>query len=162
MHGHGDKPYLCRYDDCDRSIEGNGFPRRWNLQDHMKRVHSDSGPSSAGYASPSASSTSSPPPAKATHALRKKRMSDTPQVVSTKRTKPSKMACKLASKADMDASLLSTGGPKRQTQKHWQQQHITVAEPLDGLDPQGFFEYQHITTDYNGLDLHLLDVGQVF
>ncbi|QSZ29345.1 hypothetical protein DSL72_003859 [Monilinia vaccinii-corymbosi] len=41
MHGHGDKPFLCKYDGCERGVTGNGFPRRWNLYDHMKRVHND-------------------------------------------------------------------------------------------------------------------------
>ncbi|KAF2278732.1 uncharacterized protein EI97DRAFT_217765 [Westerdykella ornata] len=44
MHGHGSRPHLCRFADCDRSIPGNGFPRRYNLFDHMKRVHDYSGP----------------------------------------------------------------------------------------------------------------------
>ena len=57
MHGHGDKPYMCTYPDCDRSIQGNGFPRRWNLQDHMKRVHDYSVPSANGRASPTLSET---------------------------------------------------------------------------------------------------------
>lgn len=39
MHGHGDRPHLCEYTGCDRSLPGNGFPRRYNLFDHMKRVH---------------------------------------------------------------------------------------------------------------------------
>ncbi|KAL1297381.1 hypothetical protein AAFC00_004920 [Neodothiora populina] len=39
LHGHGQKPYLCKYDKCERSIPGNGFPRNYNLMDHMKRVH---------------------------------------------------------------------------------------------------------------------------
>lgn len=43
MHGHGSKPHLCSYSDCDRSIPGNGFPRRYNLFDHMKRVHDFTG-----------------------------------------------------------------------------------------------------------------------
>ncbi|KAL2752612.1 hypothetical protein ACRALDRAFT_2112831 [Sodiomyces alcalophilus JCM 7366] len=42
MHGHGDKPFLCTYEGCDRSVPGNGFPRQWNLRDHMRRVHNDS------------------------------------------------------------------------------------------------------------------------
>ena len=37
MHGHGEKPYACPFDDCDRSERG--FPRKWNLADHMRRVH---------------------------------------------------------------------------------------------------------------------------
>lgn len=55
MHGHGDKPYLCTYDGCERSISGNGFPRHWNLRDHMRRVHNDPGPSRS-------SNSGSPPP----------------------------------------------------------------------------------------------------
>lgn len=43
MHGHGDKPYLCAYEGCERAIHGNGFPRQWNLRDHMRRVHNDNG-----------------------------------------------------------------------------------------------------------------------
>lgn len=39
MHGHGDRPHLCLYPGCERSIPGNGFPRRYNLFDHMRRVH---------------------------------------------------------------------------------------------------------------------------
>ncbi|KFY76489.1 hypothetical protein V499_03911 [Pseudogymnoascus sp. VKM F-103] len=39
MHGHGEKPFLCTAENCDRAILGNGFPRHWNLRDHMKRVH---------------------------------------------------------------------------------------------------------------------------
>ncbi|KAG6105925.1 hypothetical protein E4U31_001132 [Claviceps sp. LM219 group G6] len=43
LHGHGDKPFLCVYDGCERAVPGNGFPRQWNLRDHMKRVHNDHG-----------------------------------------------------------------------------------------------------------------------
>ena len=39
MHGHGENPNLCHFSSCERSIPGNGFPRRWNLRDHMRRVH---------------------------------------------------------------------------------------------------------------------------
>jgi hypothetical protein len=41
MHGHGDKPYFCTYKGCERNVPGNGFPRYWNLRDHIKRVHND-------------------------------------------------------------------------------------------------------------------------
>lgn len=39
MHGHGAKPFLCIFEGCERAHENHGFPRRWNLLDHMKRVH---------------------------------------------------------------------------------------------------------------------------
>ena len=55
MHGHGAKPHLCTYKDCERSLPGNGFPRRYNLFDHMKRVHDYKAP-----VSPPAPSTEIP------------------------------------------------------------------------------------------------------
>lgn len=39
MHGHGERPFACELQGCDRSFSGNGFPRHWNLRDHMRRVH---------------------------------------------------------------------------------------------------------------------------
>lgn len=39
MHNHGHNPYVCLFQNCDRAKEGNGFPRRWNQRDHMKRMH---------------------------------------------------------------------------------------------------------------------------
>ncbi|KAK9416213.1 hypothetical protein SUNI508_09793 [Seiridium unicorne] len=56
MHGHGDKPYLCTYEGCDRAVPGCGFPRNWNLRDHMRRVHNDNGTS---LSMPTASHSSS-------------------------------------------------------------------------------------------------------
>ncbi|KFA55760.1 hypothetical protein S40293_01943 [Stachybotrys chartarum IBT 40293] len=58
LHGHGDKPFLCVYEGCERAVLGNGFPRQWNLRDHMKRVHNDHG--SAG-GSPPSSAPAQPP-----------------------------------------------------------------------------------------------------
>jgi len=52
MHGHGEKPFLCTFEGCERGVLGNGFPRHWNLCDHMKRVHNRS-PSPTGTAKPS-------------------------------------------------------------------------------------------------------------
>ncbi|GAB7340350.1 hypothetical protein MBLNU457_6796t2 [Dothideomycetes sp. NU457] len=43
LHGHGTKPNLCPYPDCDRSRPERGFPRAYNFRDHMKRVHKDRG-----------------------------------------------------------------------------------------------------------------------
>lgn len=63
MHGHGDKPYLCTYEGCDRASPGNGFPRQWNLRDHMRRVHNDNGSSLNLSAVATATSGASPPPA---------------------------------------------------------------------------------------------------
>ena len=43
MHGHGEKPFSCPHEGCERSEPGNGFPRKWNLADHMRRVHNLTG-----------------------------------------------------------------------------------------------------------------------
>lgn len=65
MHGHGAKPFLCKFEGCERAHENHGFPRRWNLLDHMKRVHgySASEPSNKSD-SPSPSDSSSHNPRK--------------------------------------------------------------------------------------------------
>ncbi|KAH6850043.1 hypothetical protein B0I37DRAFT_103209 [Chaetomium sp. MPI-CAGE-AT-0009] len=76
MHGHGEKPYLCTYEGCERSIAGHGFPRQWNLRDHMRRVHNDNG---------TAAQPASPPPSGATASRGRKRKSDVPE----KQEKPS-------------------------------------------------------------------------
>lgn len=39
MHGVGEWLYLCPAQGCSRGVPGQGFPRHWNLVDHMKRVH---------------------------------------------------------------------------------------------------------------------------
>jgi hypothetical protein len=58
LHGHGEKPFLCQYDGCERGLPGNGFPRQWNLKDHMKRVHNDHG--SASGSPPAVTATAQP------------------------------------------------------------------------------------------------------
>jgi hypothetical protein len=65
MHGHGDKPFLCTYDGCERGVAGNGFPRHWNLRDHMKRVHNDPG-------QPKSNASGSPPPSGPTKGKKRK------------------------------------------------------------------------------------------
>jgi hypothetical protein len=35
----GRQSHLCHYTECERSIPGRGFPRRYNLFDHLRRVH---------------------------------------------------------------------------------------------------------------------------
>lgn len=73
MHGHGDKPFLCTYDGCERGVPGNGFPRHWNLRDHMKRVHNDPGQPKS-----NASATGSPPPSGPTKG-KKRKAGDNPE-----------------------------------------------------------------------------------
>lgn len=91
MHGHGAKPFLCKFEGCERAHENHGFPRRWNLLDHMKRVHgySASEPSNnSDSPSPSDSSSHKDP----TNGQRKRRTPSPMENVVAKRAKvtPSK------------------------------------------------------------------------
>ena len=71
MHGHGDKPFLCTYEHCERAVAGNGFPRHWNLRDHMKRVHNDPGTSRS-------NASNTPPPPSGRGKKRKTEATDSP------------------------------------------------------------------------------------
>ena len=79
MHGHGDKPFLCEYEGCDRGLTGNGFPRHWNLMDHMKRVHNDPGKPR--------SNTGSPPASGPAPKGKKRKAGDSPEAPSEKSQK---------------------------------------------------------------------------
>lgn len=68
MHNH--KEVLCRIQDCERSFPGKGFPRKWNANDHMKRVHRYTPPedsNSGDASSPSSSSVDMPYPVRSGH-----------------------------------------------------------------------------------------------
>jgi hypothetical protein len=105
MHGHGEKPYLCTYEGCERSLPGHGFPRQWNLRDHMRRVHSDNG-TSAQAASPPPSGTTN------TAARGRKRKNDSQdkqasQEKSSSRKSSNKAAAETAANAAKAAELQS-------------------------------------------------------
>ncbi|KAL4809934.1 hypothetical protein BDV18DRAFT_156308 [Aspergillus unguis] len=84
LHGHGDNPHLCLFDGCDRSIPGYGFPRRWNLFDHMRRVHDYA--SSERPSSPDTSPITSQPKKKETSG-RKRRVTGVSGAQTMKRTR---------------------------------------------------------------------------
>jgi hypothetical protein len=52
MHGHGEKPFLCTFEGCERGVPGNSFSRRRYVDKHMKRVHNRSPSLPPGTAKP--------------------------------------------------------------------------------------------------------------
>ncbi|CAI6332942.1 unnamed protein product [Periconia digitata] len=63
LHGHVLNPNLCYYPNCERSMAGKGYRRRYNLIHHMKRVHKYTEPSSSRHeTSDTVSLRKSPPP----------------------------------------------------------------------------------------------------
>lgn len=103
MHGHGDKPYLCTYEGCDRAVPGNGFPRNWNLKDHMRRVHNDNG-SSVGAPSTSPVSQVVSQSHKDSKS-RKRKSKDLSEIVSSSRRQSSRSAEVAAARAAEQAMV---------------------------------------------------------
>ena len=171
MHGHGEKPHLCTFQDCDRSVPGNGFPRRWNLFDHMKRVHDYTG-------SPSSSSSSSPTPSTAssvhgtaTLALGKRRPSSPMQVDPPKRTKSTTgnrppIGCKVAIKAGKTPAVASSQGKRQSMQKMFYEQKAILAAQLERLDPNDAPASDQLHADCQilqtiGVNIRRQDAGQL-
>ncbi|KAK1756135.1 zinc finger protein GLI2 [Echria macrotheca] len=100
MHGHGEKPYLCTYEGCERSQPGHGFPRQWNLRDHMRRVHNDNG---------TTTQAASPPPSGAAASARgRKRKNEVSEKSSSQEKSSSrKSSTKAAAEAAKAAELQS-------------------------------------------------------
>ena len=88
MHNH--KEVLCRIRECERSFPGKGFPRKWNANDHMKRVHRYTPPedsNSGDGSSPSSSSVDMPYPASSCARRSGKKATSPSEVPRSKKTK---------------------------------------------------------------------------
>lgn len=110
FHGHGDNPHLCLFEGCDRAIPGNGFPRRWNLYDHMKRVHDYTASESSGSPEDASAPTASPTSSKKDSTTRKRKVTRPISGSQTmKRTRSTQSASATTSKP--------TGSSNNSTQK---------------------------------------------
>ncbi len=149
MHGHGAKPHLCTYEDCERSIPGNGFPRRWNLYDHMRRVHDYTGPpSSNGSASPALSSSSSQYQSTSGQAFRKRKTSAASDTQPPRKRKAAAMA---RSRSDMRRLPTSSATQDRQLhnmETEWREHQARLRLRMDCLqDPDDSLSFEQITAD---------------
>lgn len=141
MHGHGDKPHLCTYQDCERAIVGNGFPRRWNLYDHMRRVHGYTGSaSSPGSTSPTPSSASSFSQGQATLAVRKRRTSSPPKAEALKKTKSNNSSKPVV-------STVPQGRQRPSMQMIFQQHKAAINARMAALDPTDALGMEQIHAD---------------
>lgn len=143
MHGHGEN--LCYFPACERSQPGNGFRRRWNLGDHMKRMHNYTGPAfSAGSSSPTPSSTSS-----LYHGIpsKRRRPSNASQGEGTKRTKP-KSSTRPSSKSAKTIAPASSHRKQRQTMdKMFHEKKAALALGLENLDPKDIRASEQLYAD---------------
>ncbi|PFH58455.1 hypothetical protein XA68_13661 [Ophiocordyceps unilateralis] len=147
LHGHGDKPFLCMYEGCERAVTGNGFPRQWNLRDHMKRVHNDHG--SAGGSPPSATVAQ---PSKG-----RKRKTDVPEPQTTASRKASVKNMPVAEPVQPSSKPLL---------EQWLDHRRVVEDMVRGLDkPEDSRSLQQITEVQKRLApvgaLLLVEIGDI-
>ncbi|KAI9734581.1 MAG: hypothetical protein M1834_002182 [Cirrosporium novae-zelandiae] len=167
MHGHGEKPHLCQYPDCDRALAENGFPRRWNLYDHMRRVHGykDPAPSSKGSSSPT-SSHGGTRPQKAVATTKKTKAGRVAKSVAVKRTK---------SVASVRSNIVSAKPPSPELRpgqsqnmhREWIKYKNLLAENLRSLEaPSDWTTHEQLIADMNilnsiGVHYRRAEAGQV-
>lgn len=124
LHGHGTKPFLCPYEDCDRAQHGNGFPRQWNLRDHMKRVHNDTG---SGFNDSTENEPLEPVTRPQPSSVGRKRKTEASQSTSSERKSVQRAPASVNPKVDPIKPLL----------EQWQEHHRTLQNIVTGLNTPG-------------------------
>ena len=141
MHGHGEKPFRCDFPDCSRYLDG--FPRRWNARDHMKRIHNHIPADSLSRShSPTSSTASSQSNGKVIVHARKRRTSSISKPESSKRSK--------SGEARETAKAVKAKSQKLKLQslkKEWNEQHLALKERLNNLDPTKALNTDQIATE---------------
>jgi len=146
-HGHGKKPHLCAFLECDRSVPGNGFPRHWNRSDHMKRVHDyDEAASSNGSELSTISSANSFDQDTGTLASRRRRTSSASRAKPRKQTKSS--TSKLINASKGLAASTSYEKQRLFMEQQWLKQKVAVKDCLDRLNPDDTLGWEKINNDY--------------
>jgi hypothetical protein len=128
LHGHGENPHLCHFPGCERAQERNGFPRKWNLKDHMKRVH--------GWEESDDSPSGSPPAVsqKSGHPTRKRKGTSPVASVQMKRQS--------SSQAKARAASISFHQSSQQHQQHAVDPAYPVTTKWSGYAYQGNFNFK--------------------
>lgn len=164
MHGHGENPHLCRFPSCDRSIPGNGFPRRWNLHDHMRRVHDftcsekasspEGSPITTGKSSASASPSSSASSKKREGTVRKRK-----SVVSGTQTIKRARAnqAQAQTQAAMKAAQAHTDQQLREAEKSYYDCLSDIKTDLSNINPQNPAMHERINARLQELHTHALN-----
>ncbi|KAI1810982.1 hypothetical protein GGS20DRAFT_579454 [Poronia punctata] len=150
MHGHGDKPYLCTYEGCERSSPGSGFPRQWNLRDHMRRVHSDNGTSVTGQTAPAASTTGA-----SAQAAKGRKRKNKDSVDATTSTTSRKQASKSAQAAEAAAAAKAAEQPLID---EWYQHQKALQAYLEVYNAPDAFDYMSSLKDATG---HMESMGNI-
>ncbi|KAI1640142.1 hypothetical protein F4809DRAFT_516663 [Biscogniauxia mediterranea] len=146
MHGHGDKPYLCTYEGCDRAQAGNGFPRQWNLKDHMRRVHNDNGSSlnSATGSSPAGHGSS-------THATKGRKRKNKDSIDSCASSR------KHASRVQAAEAAAAARAAEQPMIDEWHQHQKALQSYLQEFNAPDAFDFQN----YTDAKEHFKSMGEI-
>ncbi|OCK84993.1 hypothetical protein K432DRAFT_77345 [Lepidopterella palustris CBS 459.81] len=150
MHGHGSKPHLCTYPDCERSMPGNGFPRRYNLFDHMKRVHdytgSTSPPEQVSPAIPAAQTT-----LKRQNSSRKRKTIPVEEATEKRQRTTTAKVSSAATAAATEQHRLAH--QKKSLQSEWSERRAAVLIGLENLQgPQDMNSHLQVSEDIAALN----------
>lgn len=135
FHGHGDNPHLCLFEGCDRAIPGNGFPRRWNLFDHMKRVHDYTASESSSSPEDASAPTTSQNNSRKDSTARKRKVTrpiSGPQTMKRTRSTQSSPATTLKSAV----SPIQSGQRLRNAERNYYNCRTRLLEELSNITPQ--------------------------
>ena len=145
MHGHGSKPHLCTYTDCERSLPGNGFPRRYNLFDHMKRVHDYTGPTSPPEQVSPPVQPAQPGP-KRHNSTHKRKLGPPVEDMAKKRQKTTTKAPSAATAAASTQHRLAQ--EKHRWQREWADRRVRLLQRVEHIeDPQDINSYLQANED---------------
>ncbi|OCL01060.1 uncharacterized protein K441DRAFT_650634 [Cenococcum geophilum 1.58] len=150
MHGHGSKPHLCTYADCERSLPGNGFPRRYNLFDHMKRVHDYTGSTSPPEQVPPPVQPAQPGP-KRHNSTHKRKPAPPVEDMTKKRQKAT--TTKAPSAATAAASTQHRlAQEKQKLQSEWAERRVRLQQRLENIQgPQDINSHLQANEDLAAL-----------
>ncbi|KAL9098044.1 MAG: hypothetical protein Q9163_006217 [Psora crenata] len=143
LHGHGDKPYPCLFQDCDRSQPGQGFPRQWNLRDHMKRVHGFVVPDSSNNGNDYPSPTSSHCSAEVQGTVRRKRSPESSQGAASKK---SRNGTGLKSTGNVTQPAYQ-GGPAASSHQQYLMLKLRMDRTYSDLDPRDIAGFERYKAD---------------
>ncbi|KAI9664897.1 MAG: hypothetical protein M1821_006345 [Bathelium mastoideum] len=130
-----------RYKDCERSIPGNGFPRRYNLFDHMKRVHDYKAPASP--PAESADSAHAPAGPKRQNVRKRKSGPDPGETQAPEKRNKAETSTKESEASASTSVPIATQRSRRQSQIRrrfeamWKDRHGEVAEQFQRLEGPG-------------------------
>ena len=153
MHGHGDNPYRCKIRDCRRSQPDQGFPRRWNARDHMKRVHGIeiSGPDSEDELD----TVPEEPLALALEPATRKRIGSR-NAVPMKKTASSQSKRSTRSNPEERRTSKAAAGQEAQRRQSFPAQTVSIVAPgstyYDGFAPADMYPYTGFGPSYQAMD----------